>query len=446
MTSTATALAVEDDELLHIVRHLVGQQSEQAGKADPAVESWSVACNKLSGDLVLTARTPSKVLHVLLVDAGHHGIGAYLSLLPIISPFQRMTEKGFSAGTIARELNRKVRQTLPANRYIKAQLAAIDIREGIVSVWNGGMPTGLMVDGFGQHFKQFNLMHAPLGQLDDDSFDDLVELHAFLRGEQLVLVSDGLLDAHHPGVGRFGERGVADTLFGLPRSRRRDELVAALNTHLAGHAPPDDMTLVLVDCEQEGLATQSAGGAAKRQEREPGNWSFSLRLDAHELGHLDVVPLLLGVTAQFPLTEGRSGDLFVILSELYNNALDHGILGLDSKLKALPDGMEIWLQQREERLAALEEGLIEIHVAQELADGATWLRIQCRDSGPGFDLGEMLARGRERMSDLSPGLMPFGRGLAMVERISQGIELSCAGSEILVKWRLDPAHIEGGEI
>ena len=440
MTSSATATVGEDEELLHIVRHLVGQQSEQGAESDPAVETWSVACSKLSGDLVLAARTPSKVLHVLLVDAGSHGLGAYLSLLPIISPFQRMTEKGFSAGTIARELNRKVRQTLPANRFIKAQLAAIDMREGIVSVWNGGMPTGLMVDGFGQHFKQFNLMHAPLGQLDDDSFDDLVEQHAFVRGEQLVLVSDGLLDAHRPGVGRFGERGVADSLFGLPRNRRRDEIVAALKVHLAGHAPPDDMTLVLVDCEQEGLASQSAGGAAKRPEREPGNWSFSLRLDAPELGHLDVVPLLLGVTAQFPLTEGRSGDLFVILSELYNNALDHGILGLDSKLKAMPDGMEVWLQQREDRLAALRDGSIEIDVAQELIDGATWLRILCRDSGPGFDLDEMLARGRERMSLMNPALVPFGRGLAMIERISQGIQLSGAGNEIQVRWRLDSVN------
>lgn len=438
MVSLAQAAdGTEDEELLHIVHHLVGQQSDRSAADDPALESWSLACNRLSGDLLLAARAPSKVLHVLLVDAGRRGLAAYLSLLPIISPFQRMTEKGFSLGTIARELNRKVRQTLPANRFIGAQLAAIDSREGLVGVWNGGMPTALMVDGFGQHFKQFSLRHAPLGQFDDDSFDDLLEQHAFVRGEQLILITDGLLDAHRPGVARFGERGLADALFGVPRHRRREEIAAAVTAHLAGQPPDDDMTLVLVDCEQEGLATTESAAANRHPERKPGNWSFGLSLDAREMGHLDVVPLLLGVTAQFPHTQGRSGSLFVILSELFNNALDHGVLGLDSKLKALPDGMEVWLQQREERLASLSAGRIDIEVTQEVEADAVCLNIRCRDSGPGFDLEAMLARGRERMSEINPSLTPSGRGLAMIERLAQGIELHGAGNEIRVKWRID---------
>lgn len=427
------------EDLFPIVRHLVEHQMAEGALADPAVQFWIRPRNALCGDMVLAGRAPNGMLHVLLADAGPDGLAAYLSLLPIIAPFRRMTEKGFSPAAIARELNLKVLQTLPAKRSIAVLLAAVDHREGVVSVWNGGMPAAFMLDGFGRHFKQFPLRHAPLGTLNDAAFDERVEQHSFSRGEQLVMVSDGLLSASDPDGRPFGATGLSNSLAGLPRSQRRAEVIASVESHLAGQPSADDLTLVLVDCEK-GASRPAIPQADGVRVHRPGNWSFVLQLDANELRHLDVVPMLLGITSQFPLTQGRSGELFVILSELFNNALDHGVLRLDSQLKLSPDGMESWLRLREERLAGLQQGEVCLRVEQRVAAGSCRLQIACRDSGPGFDLSAMLSCSEARLASASADALPFGRGLALMKRIAPDIEISGQGSEVTVSLQLEQGH------
>lgn len=431
--------ATEVQDLLHIVRHLVEYQSDQSALTNPALQFWIRARGELCGDMLFVGRAPNGALNILLVDAGSAGVTSYLSAVPIIAPFRRMTEKGFAPATIARELNLKTRHALPANRSIAALLATVDSREGVVSVWNGGMPAAFILDGFGRHVKQFPLCHAALGVRDDATFDDTVEQHAFSRGEQLVMVSDGLLSAASPAGTTFGLRGLFDTLTGLPRSQRRAELIATVEAHLDGRVPADDIALVLVDCEKA-AALKAAPQTSQARMHQAGNWSFMLQLDANELRHLDVVPLLLGVTSQFPLTRERSGELFVILSELFNNALDHGVLRLDSELKLSPDGMESWLRLREEKLSGLYEGVISLHIEQLVGMDPYRLRIVCRDSGSGFDLPALMRRSQERLDNAGSSALPFGRGLALMKNVAKDIEIMGNGSEVTVLLPLEVMH------
>lgn len=436
-TQPARFLASEEEEL-RIARHLIEHQMAPENPNlldDPAVQHWRQSCFSLGGDMLAVGRAPSGILHVMLADARGNGLAAYVSLLPIIAPFYRMTEKGFPLVTIVRELNSKLGQALPVNRHVAALLVAVDTREGIVSIWNGGMPAAFMLDGFGRHFREFSLTHAPLGEYADADFDERLEQHAFTRGEQLVMVSDGLLDAVGPRGQRFGMQGLADALIGLPRSQRRAEAIAALHAHLDGNVPTDDMSLVLIDCEREG-SSQTVPPHKSSRQRDPGNWRFGLRLGAAELAYLDVVPLLLGVVEQFNTVRELGGELFVILSELYNNALDHGILRLDSDLKLSPDGMEAWLRLREERLGALNSGEIELWVEQVLDAGRACLRIGCRDSGPGFDVRSAMAHVKIP-SATGVSSLPFGRGLTLLQHIAREIDFNEAGNEVMVMLSLD---------
>ncbi len=433
-------LAAEAEDL-RIARHLVEHQlapEEARLLDDPAVLHWRQSSPMRGGDMLSVARAPSGILHVMLADADSSGLSAYISLLPIIGPFHRMTEKGFPLATIARELNLKVRQALPANRRVAAQLVAVDAREGIVSVWNGGMPAAFMLDDSGRHSRGFSRGQPPLGALPDEAFDDRVEQHAFARGERLVMVSDGLQEALGPTGRPFGAQGVIDALAGLSRGQRRVEASAAVAAQLDGLTAHDDMSLVLIDCEREAAAPGAVPHKPARP-RDSGNWRFSLRLGAHELAHLDVVPLLLNVAEQLNATDEHAGELFVILSELYNNALDHGVLRLDSTLKLSPDGMETWLKTREKRLAGLSSGEIELSVERLGDAGEAWLRIVCRDSGPGFDVRAVGQGAPTGAAAMAPSTLPFGRGLALVRHLAQGLDFNECGNEITALLSLDSA-------
>ena len=432
MAQLTQFLAAEEEDL-HIARHLLEHQMSPEGIRrieDPAIEIWQQTCARLGGNMVSVNRAPDGVLHAMLADASGYGLSACVSLLPLIAPFYRMTAKGLSLQTIVRELNTKVRHALPEKRHVAAQLVTVDPREGVISIWNGGMPTAFMLDGFGHHFKEFPLTHPPFGMLAEAEFDDRIEQHAFARGEQLVLVSEGLMEAVGPLGKRFGEEGLAAALVGLPRNQRRNELMAAIDAHLAGVAPSEDMTLLLIDCEKEAVPTP-ATSVPTVNPRRLGHWHFELLIGANEFGRIDVVPVLLDVAGRFESMQGKTGELFVILSELFNNALDHGILRLDSRLKQAHDGLETWLLMREERLAALKHGEIRIAVAQVNEGGRLWLRVHCRDSGPGFDVALAQARlAQQSATHVDERL--HGRGLALVQRMAERLSFNETGNEVTV--------------
>ena len=417
-----------------IVRHILEYRmahADQQQTDDPAVEYWQRHCNCDGGDLLTFCRTPNGVLHVMLADASTRGLAAYVSLQSIIVPFQRMTEKGFPLTAIIRELNRKVCEEMPAGHVIAAQLFAIDQREGMVSAWNGGMPPALMLDASGHDFFEFSLCHVPLGSAREALFDDRIESHAFTGGAQLIMVSDGVLDCTGEAGVRFGEQGLADVIVGLPSGQRRTAAVAALEKHLGDVLPQHDMTLVLVDCDR------SPGLPVCPRLQLPtsghhGHWSVELRLGVNELRRVDVVPLLLNVVTQFSNAQDQAGSVFVVLSELFNNALDHGVLRLDSRIKQSPEGMETWLMLREERLSTLLEGEICLTVAQVVDAGRVRLDIRCQDSGPGFDVAAMQVRTEQIRSATEPHVLPFGRGLALLHGMAQSVTYGSSGNDVRV--------------
>ena len=429
---------ITEAEEWRIARHILEYRmahADQQQADDPAIQYWQRHCNCDGGDLLAFARTPNGVLHVMLADAHSHGMAAYITLQPIILPFHRMTEKGFSLTAIARELNRKVSESMPEGSVIAAQLIALDQREGTVSAWNGGMPPAVMLDAQAHPAYEFSLCHLPLGAQRNGAFDERIESHAFTPGDQLIMVSEGLLDCSGSTGKRFGEQGLAEAIVGLPCEQRRQGAVAALGRHLGEVLPQDDMTLVLIDCEQT-AALPASPRAMPAPSHHPGSWGVELRLGAKELGLVDVVPMLLNVVTQFSSARDQAGVLFVILSELFNNALDHGVLRLDSRIKHSPEGMETWLMLREERLAALREGEIRLAVNQVVDANGAHLEIRCQDSGPGFDVQAMLNHAVTVSTAETVGVLPFGRGLILLQGLAQSVNFGDRGNDVRVSLQV----------
>jgi CheY-like chemotaxis protein len=439
--------AIEEEDR-RIARYLIDRLVNSSKLNDPALHHWLLPANDFSGDIIAAARTPANVLHVLLADGTGHGLAASINVLPIAPPFYSMTEKGFAIDTIARELNAKVRQFLPRERFVAATLASIDFREGIIKLWNGGNPEAVLIDAAGHPAHVFSESEVPLGVMEDDEFNPMLESVKFSEGAQLVAFSDGLLEASGPNGVAFGHENIAATLLAATAPTRLVELQNRVAAHLNGAAAHDDISLVLVDCRQtelpalsHGAGLASPGSAFTSSPTQParvGDWAFALRLGMADLRRLDVVPVLLNLANQFEDARLIGGELFVILSEFFNNALDHGLLRLDSRLKLSPDGMGVYLDQRAERLLGVGQGEVEISVGHVHAARGPALSIRCRDSGPGFDHAGRFAALRAVDSDEPPSELPFGRGLALALSLCDELRFNEAGNEVVAVLSLTP--------
>jgi hypothetical protein len=160
-------------------------------------------------------------------------------------------------------------------------------------------------------------------------------------------------------------------------------------------------------------------------------WRMDLSYDAQELRYIDIVPSALGLINQLSALKQHQGALFLVISELFNNALDHGLLGLDSATKSWIGGFELYLQQRMDRLANLREGRIEISFLLHQDGSRAVFDITISDTGPGFDYQarisdtEALSDGNERA---------FGRGIALVRTLCEQIVYSGLGNKVWCRY------------
>ena len=68
----------------------------------------------------------------------------------------------------------------------------------------------------------------------------------------------------------------------------------------------------------------------------------------------------------------RSGEIYTVMSELFNNALEHGILRLDSVLKKSSEGFEAYYAERTRLLEALDTGFIHFELDYKGGDSGRY--------------------------------------------------------------------------
>lgn len=157
-------------------------------------------------------------------------------------------------------------------------------------------------------------------------------------------------------------------------------------------------------------------------------WEFRLTLTARQLKHTDAVALLLHVVDQIEMDDKKlSARLFAVLSELVNNALDHGLLKLDSALKHSRQGFEHYFEERAKRLSRLERGEIRLRVCKLASPERQCLKIDVHDSGDGFNHAELPPGSGGETSAAR-----HGRGIALVKSMSGAMQYNGTGSDVHV--------------
>lgn len=406
------------------------EQYTAIGKiSDPRVRFLLKPAEHFSGDQIAFARAPDGCLHVLLADSAGHGLTAALAVIPITQPFYQMTAKGFDIVSILNELNARVRNYLPLPRFVAVAMLSINPGAKVIQVWNGGLPPVLVMDEDGRNvLHSFKSRQLPLGVLSKAEFDTSLEYYN-LAGQhaQVLMCTDGATEIRVDDNQLLGQSGLLQRAADAGSTALFDRMSETIDGLLSGAQPSDDIALIVIDCvnTSDTPVEQASGKDAARVpcKSEMPTWNFALLLKAQQLKHLDVVPFLLGIVRQI---EGEQPDskLFLVLSELFNNALDHGVLKLDSRLKNLPDGMELYFTQRAKRLAELEAGQIALRFERLLGECCGSLKISVSDSGNGFDFSSLMS------CDLASNQQRHGRGIGLLLGICDSLRITAMMNSI----------------
>jgi len=380
-----------------------------------------------NGDLLLAAYTPSGDLHVLLGDFTGHGLPAAVGAMPLAEAFYGMTGKGYGLAQTLREMNAKLKRILPVDMCCCALLLNISYQRGTVEFWGGGMPDGYHLAASGELLASLPSTQLPLGVLAPERFDDRTQVMPLAPGERLLLLSDGVIETSNAGGQLFGVERLQQVI-ALNRTPALlfEELLQALQAF--GGRARDDVSLCDIRMLEPAADLPANAGHADRGRSSPLDWSLGFELRGETLRWVNPVPQLLQLLQEIHGLRPLAGHLHSVFAELYSNALEHGVLGLDSALKGDAAGFAEFYRLRGERLAQQVDGYIRIDLKVEPWERGGRLIIEIRDSGVGFDVEQVLAR-LPRQDAFS------GRGIQLVRRLSQDAQWieggRCAKVEVL---------------
>lgn len=416
------------EEEARIGSHIMDRLISMDGLRDESLQYWTRPLHHFSGDLVATARTPANVLHVMLADAVGHGLPAALNVLPLADTFYGMTAAGFPLKRIIVELDKKIKQLLPLDRFVAATLVSIDAYGKTIQVWNGGNPAPVFVNAAGQVRMFDNARNLPLGLLRDQLADAQPEIMAYQEPGQVILFSDGLSEAQSAGGIFWGCAPIYKALAGTQPEARLEHIRHEFERHLDGAPVQDDVSIMLVDISCDAIASAPQQSIARAPLHAQGNaagWKAQFRLGVREIRNLDVIPFLTMVVETLESNSGHRRQIFMILSELFNNSLEHGLLQLDSNMKSTFDGFDAYMRERSGRLRALDAGSIEVNLESVNFDGKSAMRIHIKDSGKGFNYKEL------EFDDDTTNRKTHGRGIFLVKNMSLALQYLGAGNEVV---------------
>ncbi|MEE3118192.1 SpoIIE family protein phosphatase [Marinobacter sp.] len=387
-----------------------------------------------NGDVLFAAPRPAGGMLVFIGDFTGHGLPAAIGAMPVAEIFYGMTRKGFKGTDVLQEINQKLKQILPAGMFCCGGMIEADFKQNQVRVWNGGLPDGWLVPTNGD-CQALPSRHLPLGILRPEQFQPEMDLLTTAPGDQVLMMTDGVLEARNARGEMFGEVGV---LRALQQSQGNgsqpvDAVMTAVRAFTGDQE--DDSTLL-------GLEMVDEAGISELQDRSipsvlsgPTEWRCVYEVRERTLGDFSPLPLLLHICMEVPGLRRRSGEIYTLLAELYNNALEHGVLELPSDWKHSSEGFGRYYEERRRRLGRVEGHFIRFSLNHTMTDTGGRLRVVCEDSGPGFDFHNHPALVSGDPPAATSGYA--GRGLMLLKRLAESVTFHQQGNQVEIVYDWD---------
>lgn len=384
-----------------------------------------------SGDIHLSALCPNGDVNVMLGDFTGHGLRSSIGAVPIAETFRVMTRKGFSLLDIVTQINTQLYQLLPADLFLAAAFVTVSSHEESIYVLNAGLPDAYIFSAFGDIKRKVSSSHPPMGVVANLLLGTEVSIISAQKTDRVILLSDGIIEArnklgHMYDYLRF-EKAVVK---GLSKQNIASSVLASIDTFCQGVEQEDDISLVDIPCGgwQQTYPQLLRGDVDIEIDSQADSvWQWQLSLAGKRLATVNPIPLLMNHINEIEGHGEHWLGLQTILTELFTNSLDHGVLALSSSLKVFPDGFAQYYQEREMRLKNLELGFVDISIKYfTLANGGR-VKVRMMDSGQGFDIEEIY---QNKKSCEDTELQLSGRGIELVKQLAESLEYFDGGRTV----------------
>jgi serine phosphatase RsbU (regulator of sigma subunit) len=183
------------------------------------------------------------VLHLSLTDAMGHGVGSALTATVGIASLRGSRRVGATLVEAVQEANTQLCQhaaRVGGDDFATGVIGRVDLRTGMLELVNAGHAAPFLIRS-GTVSELSLSPHLPLGMFDDTAYASTQV--ALVRGDRIVLVTDGMLERHGSLVDLPSILEETQPLH--PREAVRHMADEALEA--AGHQLADDATILCLD-------------------------------------------------------------------------------------------------------------------------------------------------------------------------------------------------------
>lgn len=396
-----------------LANHILSSMTHLLTPNEPFIQSVVKPLAVFSGDVLLRQRAQDGSWYFLLADSMGHGLAAAVSLFPLLDVFQAMSKKGLPLSNIVFELNHKLSRQLPDDRFVAAVLIRVETVSDRIEIWNGGMPPILLHPYRDGPVVQVRSANMALGILDDRTVEVKTMQFPLKDYRKIIAISDGVTESTNSSQATLSMADIAEIT-------GRDQGFEQLISQIEGFVDvSDDITACCIDL---GLLGNEDFDLSFVDLTSESAIETRLLLKGQALQSCDVCQWLNQVLNDIGVPHEMVNKAMMIVTELFLNSFEHGVLALDSTLKQQEDGFFAYYEEKNIRSKGLtlldyvEIRLSWHHQAKEIV-------VSVADSGAGFLVPES-ATGQEGDH--------HGRGLQLVASLADAMQFNATGNQVQV--------------
>jgi CheY-like chemotaxis protein len=416
-----------------LAKHLFDTMFLDINQQHSGIHVWMQPSGVFSGDAMLRCLADDGSWYFVLADAMGHGLAPAISLMPLMQRFQMLAAKATPLSNIVFDLNGALNELLPADRFVAAILMRFNPWQNELEVWNAGMPALQCLDAKGQLISVAISSNMALGVLSNHQISVLATQISLADVSYLLMHSDGLTETTLASGDTLAS-GTISSLLNLGSPSPFKPIAEVFQNVVA----EDDISLCLIDCAA--LLCQTVNDTAEYS-LATGTFTADFRLQGTAMIQTDLPTKAIELLRSQNLPLVFVQRVFTVLTELYINALEHGVLGLDSSIKELEDGFIQFYEEKERRLDLLcDHQFIEVQLHWSATEKT--ISIKILDSGTGFtpEVGHtksILGEDNAKPDAFTPAqAVSHGRGLKLIQQLTTHFEVVAPGNCSIVKLSL----------